>query len=138
MGDDKGGDASNSDWDNAAMAMLAGGAYKGLFVAGALGMGEAFKMPFKIGMMVSVVQELAVLYLVNNADGTTASDTNSTNISYALAATNLLVSAGAVMAAKGMDDDEEEEDDGEAEDDEAADDDYGYGFYGYGGYGYYY
>ena len=129
--DDKWGDASNSDWDNAIMAMLGGAAYKSLIVAAHFAMGDAVDMLFMLGAGISIVQEAAVLYLINNAEGSAASDNNSTNIGYALAATNLLVSAGAFMGMMGKDGDEEEEYGDEA----AADDDYGYG---YNEYSYYY
>ena len=128
--DDKWGDASNSDWDNAIMAMLGGAAYKSLILAAHFAMGEAVDMLFMLGAGISIIQEAAVLYLVNNAEGSAASDSQSTNIGYAIAATNLLVSAGAFMGMMGEGADEEEE-----YGDEAADDDYGYG---YEGYNYYY
>merc|ERR1711990_1419378 len=147
--DDKWGSASNSDWDNVTMSLLGVGAFRAVTMAAGMAVPAVHDMFMPIAA-VSLVWELANLYLINNAEGTTASSTNSTNISYACAAVGVLGSAKVTMASmmKGGDDKGDESYDyyygydayyeEKPEDDtKDADDSYG-GYGGYSYYGYYY
>ena len=133
---DKWSSANNSDWDNAAMAMLGGAIYKAVFTVGAIAAKDIFEMPFFFGAAISVVQEAVSLYLVNNAEGSAASDSNSTTIAYALNGVSAALSAAAFVTMMGMekDDDEDMEMDGYYEEEPAEEeggDDYGYSGYYY-------
>ena len=126
--------ASTSEWTNAANACLAGGAIKLVGIAAYMAAGVALPIA-----AISVVHEIAALYLINTADGVlTSSDVN---MYYGGAAFGLVLSAAkAAMMAGGSSDDEEVADDYYGEDygtEEAApveDDTTGgdaYGYYGY-------
>lgn len=126
--------ASTSEWTNAANACLAGGAIKLVGIAAYMAAGVALPIA-----AISVVHEIAALYLINTADGVlTSSDVN---MYYGGAAFGLVLSAAkAAMMKGGSEDDEEVADDYYGEDygtEEAApveDDTTGgdaYGYYGY-------
>jgi len=127
--------ASTSEWTNAANACLAGGAIKLVGIAAYMAAGVA--MPIAA---ISVVHEIAALYLINTADGVlTSSDVN---MYYGGAAFGLVLSAAkaAMMSGGSSDDDEEVADDYYGEDygtEEAAPAEEettggdAYGYYGY-------
>jgi hypothetical protein len=125
--------ASTSEWTNAANACLAGGAIKLVGIAAYMAAGVA--MPIAA---ISVVHEIAALYLINTADGVlTSSDVN---MYYGGAAFGLVLSAAKAAMMKGGDDDEEVADDyyGEdygAEEPAVVEEDTtggdAYGYYGY-------
>lgn len=102
--------ASTSEWTNAANACLAGGAIKLVGIAAYMAAGVA--MPIAA---ISVVHEIAALYLINTADGVlTSSDVN---MYYGGAAFGLVLSAAkAAMMKGGSEDDEEVADDYYGED----------------------
>ena len=119
------------EWTNAANVCLAGGAIKIVGIAAYMAAGV--KTPIAI---VSIVQELAALYLINTADGKlTSSDVN---MYYGAAAFGAVVSI-AKVATMPKDDDEMMEDDyygdAAAEDEAPADDSAADAYSGY--YGYY-
>merc|ERR1711937_938617 len=141
--------ASNiSNWDNAAMSMLAGAGFKAAVTVATMAMMDAMHMVFYYTAAVSAVWELANIYLVNKANGTNASDSQSTNIAYGLSAASAALSVAGFMGMMGMEKDDEEvadeyyeEEPTDATGDEGTDEgtDNGYGGYGgYSGYGYYY
>jgi hypothetical protein len=102
--------ASNSEWTNAANACLAGGAIKLVGIAAYMAAGVA--MPIAA---ISVVHEIAALYLINTADGKlTSSDVN---MYYGGAAFGLVLSAAKAMMMGGSEDDEEVADDYYGEED---------------------
>lgn len=103
--------ASTSEWTNAANACLAGGAIKLVGIAAYMAMGVG--MPIAA---ISVVHEIAALYLINTADGVlTSSDVN---MYYGGAAFGLVLSAAkaGMMMMGGSEDDEEVADDYYGED----------------------
>ena len=102
--------ASTSEWTNAANACLAGGAIKLVGIAAYMVLGDA--MPIAA---LSVVHEIAALYLINTADGVlTSSDVN---MYYGGAAFGLVISADkAAMMMGDSEDDEEVADDYYGED----------------------
>ena len=118
--------ASQSDWTMAGNVALAGGAIK--LVGIAAHMAAGVKLPIAA---ISLVQEIAALYLINTADG--ASTSGDVNMYYGACAFGAIVSVANVVMMKNGDDEEVVEDyyteDYGAEDDSAATDDYGY--YGY-------
>merc|ERR1712196_185276 len=123
--DDKWGDASNSDWDNAANSLLANTIFTAVMKVGMMAMGDAMKPMKKMAVPLSAVWSGANLYLINKAHGTAASDNNSTKIAVALQTGSLLLSAAGMM-------DMEHDRPPKPEDDKDA-----YGGYDYYGYGYY-
>jgi predicted Kef-type K+ transport protein len=102
--------ASTSEWTNAANACLAGGAIKLVGIAAYMALGDALPIA-----AISVVHEIAALYLINTADGVlTSSDVN---MYYGGAAFGLVLSAAkAVMMMGDSEDDEEVADDYYGED----------------------
>jgi len=125
--------ASTSEWTNAANACLAGGAIKLVGIAAYMAAGVALPIA-----AISVVHEIAALYLINTADGVlTSSDVN---MYYGGAAFGLVLSAAKAAMMGGSSDDEEVADDYYGEDygtEEAAPAEEettggdAYGYYGY-------
>merc|ERR1739838_730880 len=117
--------ASQSDWTMAGNVALAGGAIK--LVGIAAHMAAGVKLPIAA---ISLVQEIAALYLINTADGTVTS--GDVNMYYGASAFGAIVPLANVVMMKDGDDEEMVEDEyyGEevAEDPPATDD---YGYYGY-------
>merc|ERR1719389_158316 len=94
---DKWSASSVSQWDNAAMSILAKTIFGVGVTAAAMAVGGPTEMLFYYGAPISAVWELVNLYLVNNAEGTSASSTNSTTIAYGLAATSAALSVVGFM-----------------------------------------
>merc|ERR1712086_785166 len=115
--------ASTSEWTLAGNVALAGGAIK--LVGIAAHMAAGVKLPIAA---ISLVQEIAALYLINAADGTVTS--GDVNMYYGAAAFGAIVSIANVVMMKNGDDEVVEDyytEDYGAEDDSAATtDDYGY------------
>ena len=118
--------ASTSEWTNAGNVALAGGAIKLVGIAAHMAAGVKLPLP-----AISLVQEIAALYLINTADGTVVS--SDVNMYYGAAAFGAVVSLANAVMMKDGDDEEEVEDDYYGEEEEpsgdAATDDYGYGYY---------
>ena len=117
--------ASTSEWTNAGNVALAGGAIKLVGIAAHMAAGVELPIP-----AISLVQEIAALYLINTADGTVTS--GDVNMYYGAAAFGAVVSLANVVMMKDGDDEEMVEDEyygEEVAEDTPAEDDYGY--YGY-------
>jgi hypothetical protein len=117
--------ASTSEWTNAGNVALAGGAIKLVGIAAHMAAGVKLPIP-----AISLVQEIAALYLINTADGTVTS--GDVNMYYGAAAFGAVVSLANVVMMKDGDDEEMVEDEyygEEVAEDTPAEDDYGY--YGY-------
>ena len=111
--------ASTSEWTNAGNVALAGGAIKLVGIAAHMAAGVKIPLP-----AISLVQEIAALYLINSADGTVTS--SDVNMYYGASAFGAVVSLANVVMMKNGDDEEVVEDDyyGEEADDTAAVDEY--------------
>merc|ERR1719446_1989873 len=82
--DDKWGSASNSDWDNVTMSLLGVGAFRAVTMAAGMAVPAVHDMFMPIAA-ISLLWEGANFSLVNKAEGTNASDNNSTTYAYVAA-----------------------------------------------------
>merc|ERR1711924_311862 len=104
---DKYGDQSNSDWDNAIMSLAAKAGVNTLLLVSHFAMG-GMESTHKMAAALGAVWELANVYLINNASGSlTIADSNTEPVGYGLAGTSAVLSLAGFMAMGGDDGEEE-------------------------------
>lgn len=150
INDDKWG-TTNSDWTNATDSMLFLGLYRTVTMVAGMAVPAIHDMFMPLAA-ISLVWEGYTLYLVNKAEGASASDTSSTTIAYVCGALGVLGSAKVTMGSMMSKDDDMDMESADyygaydayyeepAPADEPADEgaaDSGDSYGGYGGYSYY-
>jgi len=103
------GDLTCDDCDTAVLSNLAAAIAKAVITVGTIAVPDVMGMVFYYGAALSAVWELANLYLVNTAEGTSPSTGNSTNIAYGLNATGAVLSIAGFVTMMGMKGDDAEE-----------------------------